>query len=94
MDSDFTTLLARVTSPVAAMLTELALAGVSQSIPILLHRIGEVACAHVIGAVNSSHSYSLPGGRSLSDDPYCPVPVGPTQPVEIPVTIKELAHRS
>ena len=34
------------------------LAGEFQSIPMLLHRIGEEASAHVIGAVNSSHSYS------------------------------------
>ena len=37
---------------------ESVLAGVFQFIPILLQYIGEEASAHVIGAVNSSHSYS------------------------------------
>jgi hypothetical protein len=41
---------ANVGSPVTA--------GVFQFIPILLHKIGDVACAHVIGALTSSHWYS------------------------------------
>ena len=45
--------------PLTANKELFVLAGLFQFIPILLQYIGEEASAHVIGAVNSSHQYSL-----------------------------------